>query len=353
MYFKTVWSDYFTGNPTIQQQKEYTTTQTLSGTVHVFNCLFKSTTSGTHGGAFYCTSVTYLLVESSSFFSCRTSNSCGGAIYFNNGNGQCVLHEVCGYDCISTSTSGSSGQFVYITVNNTLSSKNYVNYSSIVCCVNELSSTYYTLWLYNGNICCPSVNISMNKCYSRPGIYCIPFYDSNSVTCSILYSTFADNIATNSICIELGTGGAKIEFKSCNIIRNTQVYTGYWGTFYTHGNVMIKDSCILENNANRIFYVVSYTLTLSKCTVDKTTSTGSFIIQNTVTKSFIHALNHMSTRNCHSEYDSAGYLTPVIQTPYPSKKKKHYYSRLSDFVSLLCVFLFHFIHSDPSVNLRY
>jgi hypothetical protein len=355
------WSDYFTGNPTIFQQKEYTTTQTLSGTVHVLNCLFKSTTSESYGGAFYCTSVTYLLVESSSFFSCTTRSNYGGAIYFNNGNGQCVLHEVCGYDCISTRTDWSHGQFVYITVNNTLSSKNYVNYSSVVRCVNTNSVSYFTLWLVNGNICCPSVNISMNKCYSRSGFCCRPFYDSNSITCSILYSTFSDNIASNYICIELWTEGAYFEMKSCNIIRNTQGSLGSWGAFYTNGNIMIKDSCLLENKANIIFYASSYIITLSNCTIDKTTNYGSLTIQNTVTKSFIHALNHLFTRNCHSEYDSAGYLTPIIQTPSPSKKQKYLFScgkyfnqpQISHFISLLRVFLFHFIHLDPYINLFY
>ena len=188
---RTAWSDYFTGNPTIFQQKEYTTTQTLSGAVHVLNCLFRSCISSGNGGALYCSSVTFLLVESSSFFSCKTSSYYGGAIYFDNSNGQCVLHEVCGYDCISTQTSWSHGQFVYITVNNTLSSKNYVNYSSVVRCVNGLSNSFYILRLVIGKNCYPSVNISMNKCYTRSGIYCYTSSDSNYVTCSILYSTLA------------------------------------------------------------------------------------------------------------------------------------------------------------------
>ena len=62
-----------------------------------------------------CTSVTYLLVESTSFFSCSTSSSSGGVINFSNSNnGQCVLNEVCGYDCCLTYTSGPHAQFAYI-----------------------------------------------------------------------------------------------------------------------------------------------------------------------------------------------------------------------------------------------
>jgi hypothetical protein len=363
MYSRTAWSDYFTGSPTLIQSQTYGTQQTTSATsVHVSNCLFKSFTSGSNGGALFCsTSVTYLLVESSSFFSCKTSGQYGGAIYFKNANnGQSVLYEVCGYDCCSTYTSSSSnGQFSYIYVNNGASNKNYVNYSSITRCVIENSKSYYMLFHYFGKICCPSVNLSMNKCYSRSGIYCIPYMDSNYVTCSLLYSSFADNIATYYCCIKLWTTGAKYEIKNCNILRNTQGNVGTGGTIYTCGNLIIESSCALENTATYVFYQgSSYTITLSNCTVDSALNNGYLTIQNTITKSFIHALNHMSTRNCHSEYDSAGYITPVIQSPSSSKNQKHYctygnfiyHSQLRYLVSSLFVFLFNFIHLNASID---
>ena len=69
MHKRTAWSDYFTGSATTYNSETYGTRRTLSGTgVHVLNCLFRSITSSTSdGGAIYCTSVTYFLVESSSF----------------------------------------------------------------------------------------------------------------------------------------------------------------------------------------------------------------------------------------------------------------------------------------------
>jgi hypothetical protein len=156
MHIRTAWNDYFTGSPTLIQTIEYGARQTLSGTsVHVLNCLFRSITSTSTGGALSCTSVTYLLVESTSFSSCSTSSGNGGAIYFSNSGGQCVLYEVCGYDCCSTNTGSSSGQFVYIVVNNAASSKNYINYSSISRCVNENSGSHHMMYLDCGKICCP------------------------------------------------------------------------------------------------------------------------------------------------------------------------------------------------------
>jgi hypothetical protein len=352
LHIRTAWDDYFTGSKTNYNSETYRSKPTLSGTsVYVSNCLFISITSTSDGGALSCTSVTHLLIESTSFFSCKTSSQNGGAIYFSYSSGQCVLHEVCGYDCCSTYTGYSYGQFAKIVVNNAVTSKNYVNYSSITRCINKRSGSHYPLSLVNGKICCPSVNISKNKCYWGSGIACYPFNDSNSFTCSLSYTSFTDNIATDCVCIYFWIGNANYEMKSCNILRNTQYTLDLRGTFRVNDNVMIEDSCILENKANCIFYqdYSSCTITLSNCTVDSTSYNQNLVIRNTVTKSFIHALNHMSNLICHSEYDSVGTLTPNIE---PSKKQKLYYScnqsQLRIFFSLLNVFVFNFIHLNSS-----
>jgi hypothetical protein len=358
LHSRTAWSDYFPGtSPTTPlSPNEYTSRKTVSNTyVYVLNCLFNQCSSTSDGGALYCSSVTYLLVESSSFLSCKTSTS-NGAIFFQNTNsGECVLYKVCGINCCSTNT---HYQFADIRVKDAASSKNYINYTSIVRCVNENSNSFSVLYLRYGKFCCPSVNMSMNKCARQTVISCSPFTDSNSVTCSLSYSSFTDNIATQYRCIYTNIGGAKYEMKCCNVLRNTQIGSDSGGIISLHGNMKIEDSCILENNANYIFYSFSssYTFTLSNCTVDKTTSTGGFIMQNTVTKSFILALNHMSTQNCNAEYDSAGTLIPIIRTPSSCNtmickctcKILFYQSHLRDFISLICVFMFNFIHPYPS-----
>jgi hypothetical protein len=110
------------------------------------------------------------------------------------------------------------------------------------------------------------------------------------------------------------------------------------------------DSCILGNIAHHIFYQESssHRITLSNSTIDSTSNNGYLTTQNTVTKSFILALNHMSTQNCHSEYDSVGHLTPIIQTPSSSKKQKNYCTehkyrlmlRDENIVSLISILIF-------------
>jgi hypothetical protein len=196
----------------------------------------------------------------------------------------------------------------------------------------------------------------MNKCYYR-SIYYYPYSDSNSVICSLSYSSFTDNINTGYNCIYLSTSGARYEIKSCTILRNTQGSLNSHGTIYSYGNLVIEDSCILENTATYNFYSSSYPITLSKCTVDSTSNNGYLTIQNTVTKSFNLSLNHMSTKNCHSEYDSIGTLTPIIQSPTSSKKQKLYFTfgnffcqyQLRYLVSLISLLLFNFIHLEASI----
>jgi hypothetical protein len=362
LHYRAAWNDYFTiSNPKNLNSQTYSSRQTISDAyVYVLNCLFSSITSTSDGGALCTTSTTYLLIESTSFFSCRTSDDYGGAIYFSNtNNGQCVLYRVCGYDCYSTYTDYSNGQFAHLNVNNSLTSKNYVNCSSITRCINQISNSHGALSPYNGKVYCTSINLSMNKCPYGSAVYSYPFSDSNSVTCSLTYSSFTDNTATVSICLYLYTYSANYEIKSCNIIRNIQGNLGSLGIIRTSGNMIIENSCILENKANTIFYesYSSCIITISNCTVDSTSKYGSVEIQNTVTKSFILALSHISTRHCHSEYDSAGTLTPI--TPLPASPKQQIclcssgnsscQSQLRYLVSLISVFMFTFIHLDASI----
>jgi hypothetical protein len=353
LYSRTAWEDYFPDT----RSKEFNTRQAPS-VVYVLDCLFNCIKSTSNGGALHCTT-NYLLVESSSFFSCNTTNINGGAIYFSNANsGECVLHEVCGNDCRSTCTNGiSRGLFAYIIVRNAASSKNYINYSSILRCRNDNFDSRQTVHLENGKICCQSINASMNKCYYRSGFIYYPFIDPNSATCSLLYSSFTDNNDLICNCIFLYVSNAKYEIKYCNILRNTQGSVGAEGTIFTYGNLMIEDCCILENTATTIFYSYysTHKITLSNSTVDKTTNNGCLTIQKTATKSFIHALNHILTQNCHAEYDSAGGLTANPYLSRPTKKtisnynntckNNDYHSIISDFFSLICVFIMTFIYS--------
>jgi hypothetical protein len=349
---KFEWKDYFSGTPeTTLNSLQYRSRQNPSvSSVYVSSCLFNEcTVASGHGGALCCTSATYLFVESSSFFSCKTSSGNGGGIYFaNTGSGQSVLYKICCNNCSST----ACGSFARIDIQNLATNKNYVNYTSIAHCMDDISGSHCTLCPQYGVVYCPSINVSINKCPSYSGMLSYPFVRSNSVTCSLSYSTFTDNNSSQHGCIWCNNDGAKYEIKCCNVLRNTQVSTSN-GIVYTKGNLMIVDSCILENKANYILYAYStYIITLSNCTVDTTLKYGSVVTQRTVTKSFINTLNHMSTQNCHSEYNSAGDLTKKSFCYYNTCKNQ-YQARIGDFFSLIKIFLVAFIHTNPSGDCWY
>jgi hypothetical protein len=330
---RTAWDYFYTGSPSVIQSNVYTTrTKPTSTYTHILGCVFRSITSTDNGGALYCT-VSWLLVESTSFFLCSTSAS-GGAIYFSGS--QCVLHEVCGNDCCTTG--GTSYQFAYTNVQSSVSNKNYLNYSTVAHCLNENTNAYYTIYHGWGRNLCLSLNMSMNKCYSRSGIHSVPTDVSKSITGSLLYSSFTDNNATHNICIGFWRANANCEIKSCNILRNTQVSFGSSGTITPCGNLDIGYSCILENNARYVFYQPNtYTITISKCTVNTFSNNGYLTIQNTVKRSFIHALNHISTHNCDAEYDVFEYLN--IQYCYTC-------ARLSNVITFTGILIFNFIYTE-------
>ena len=62
----------------------------------------------------------------------------------------------------------------------------------------------------------------------------------------------------------------------------------------------------------------------------------------------------MSTQNCHSGYDAAGYLTaaPFVSIESvicPTYKMNQYQARIGDLFRLVYVFMFTFIHPNPSI----
>jgi hypothetical protein len=351
---KTAWDDFFEGSvsPTLFS-KRYTANQTFLDTnVYVLNCLFTRCTSPSSGGALYCKSMKCLLIESSSFFSCKASGNNGGAVYFfNSGEGQSVFYKVCGNDCNLdyNSTGNCLGQFVYTYVNNSGLAKNHFNYSSIARCVSENSNSWHTLSLYKGRIFSPSINISMNRCASRSVFFIHPYFDTDFISCSTSYSSFVDNNATLYTCLVLYAYNSKSEIICCNILRNTQVNDTTEGIVRSRGEMTIKDSCILENSGGYIFYTDSLSsITLFNCTVDNTTNNGNLTLQSIAMSRFIHKLDHLSTELCSAEYDSVGPVCKNIIIHY-SCKRFFCQPHLSDVFKIISIFIFNFIHPNTTV----
>ena len=140
IFIDYAWTDFYDGtvSPNCEKTEIKFRVELSSSNAYICDCLFTNITSTSSGGAFYSISTTKLLIETTTFASCKTSAQNGGAVYFVNTNyGQSAINRVCAFDCCSTYSSGSSnGQFLYVSVKDALEYKNSVNYSSVGNCVN-------------------------------------------------------------------------------------------------------------------------------------------------------------------------------------------------------------------------
>jgi hypothetical protein len=363
MFRKTTFDDFYgPGNTNI---KEYTGTKytgriaTTDQNVYVHDCFFQSCSSSSDGGALNCGSTIYkLLVDQASFISCRTSSTKGGAILFESTtNGQCILSRVCGFDCSSTHTGSNSwGQFVYMTVKNDVTFKNYVNDSSFTHSSNTIIDSYEALRPQYGSVLWPSVNITNNVCYYFTAFLCHPTTGTGSPvseTFCISFSSFVNNTADNNNVMYHTNSASSHRIDTCNIIGNKQ--TGSSGIIYSSANLHIKDSCIIGNE-NRVFYASSKTITISNCTIDDDIFTsgrcyGSVTVNKTISKSFINALSHIATQRCDSYFDSYGTLT--VEPKVPSRTIRCLISfnckyQTNDLIRYMqLIFLLTFLPSDP------
>jgi hypothetical protein len=367
-FLKTTFDDFYgPGNTNIKEYKNTKYTGRIAPTdqnVYVHDCFFQNCLSSSDGGAIYCGSSVYkLLVDQTSFISCRLSSNHGGAIHVNSQSyGECILSRICGFDCLSTNPSYSYGQFASIYTKNDAVYKNHVIDSSITRSTNTNTNSYEALHLYYGNIFCSSINVTNNVYYTRAVLYTIPTAGTGSPppeTGCISYSSIANNTASNGYgCIYLDRSTASQRIDTCNIINNKQTSSSY-GTIYTNANLLIEDSCILGNNDKyKVFYVdtSSNKITISNCTIDDDIFTngrsyGSVTVIKTITKSFINALSHISTYHCDSYFDSYGTLTVKPNVP---SKSPHYliscnnqYPTIDPRRSIQFIFLLTFLPPDP------
>jgi hypothetical protein len=327
--------------------------------VFVHECRFIECSSDSSGGALQISSsVSRLLVEQSSFFCCRTLGSNGGGIYYDIASGECVLSRVCAFNCSSTYGSGYSyGQFAYINADN----RKHVNDSSITHTLYESKSSRYALVLNNGNILCPSVNITNNECRYYPALRFVPTGAQSTYTCNISYSSIVNNTAKDGYgYIDLNRYPSSHFIYTCNILNNNQTDTSRYATIYAYANVLVKDSCILGNNkGNRVFYedYSSCKITISNCTIDDDIFTsgryyGSVTFSQSIERTFINALSHIQTQKCDSYFDSYGILS--VKPNIPSKRVRYFLScdcqqpRIENFRIMQFIFLLTFLLSDPA-----
>ena len=161
----------------------------------------------------------HFLVEFSTFVECSTteSSSRGGVLYIIYSD--FALNHVCAIKC----NSSNSYSFTYVDYSGR--AVNSIHQSSIANC---FSKHDYTLYHAHGKIDIKSVNLSHNKVNRYSALTCVPSSTKNNddkIGTNIRYSSFADNIASLSICIYLnyisGSDDAVEHLiRNTNIIRN-------------------------------------------------------------------------------------------------------------------------------------
>ena len=334
---RTQFSDVFsTSGSNVQQCTQSGTNRFIlsnRGDAYVANCNFHDITSDSRGGAIGCstssessTIVARLLIEETTFTTCKTTNIKGGGIFFNNGyTGECVIFRTCAFDCSSTNSSNSlGGQYAYIITNNEATCKNEVNETTITGIKKQASAyPHYALRLQYSNIICSSVNITNNECCYYTALYCCPNYDASAFTCCIIYTSIVNNSANGGYgCILLCTAFSRHLIFTSNIINNKQS-TNVVATILTYVNLFINESCIIGNNeGRRVFYEDgnSCQITITNCTLDsdiitKTRYSGTFIILSSKEYNFINGLRHIVTENCESLLDPQGLLVVLREIP--------------------------------------
>lgn len=335
--FKTAFTDAFSSSGFEEyENKNHTGSESYipsKNDVCVEDTIFFKCKSSSYGGAISCpsgTSVKRLFISDSSFTICKTTNDDGGGIYFYNENyGECAIRRICSFNCSSiyTGDMGTTGQCAFIHTKTDASYINHVNDSSITHTLIESKYPKLPLRLDNGNIVCPSVNMTNNDCYGLSCLACAPSIKSGSteVTCSISYSSFVNNTANGDFgCICYNTLKSYGLISTCNIINNRQTSSD-WAIIVTAGKLTIKGSCIVGNNMT-FCKKNNNDITISNCTLDENgigssgyTDILTFI--ETIEYSFINALSHIVTDNCDSFFDSYGNLTSMYTISRKAKKK--------------------------------
>jgi predicted outer membrane repeat protein len=358
---------YGTGlNPTNYIKNEYTGTQLApnANNVYVYDCFFHDFSSSSNGGAIYCSSSVYkLLIEQSSFFSCKTSAYGGGGVYFDcSGNYECVMSKICAFGC----SCNNHGQFAFISIHNSANHKNHFNDSTITHSLKDGKTQYDSIFLRSDTILFPSNNLTNNECYRSSAFCCVSRRSTTSETCWITYCSVVNNTANGGYyCIRLYSSSSTHRIDACNIINNKQTTTTE-GTIYVVTDILFKDSCILGNDEGKTFFYFSnsYKITISNCTIDNTrySGGGSIIFTQTIKHSFIHALSHIVTRICDSNFDSYGTLSAKPIVPPQSTKNPcigYFMScnikkpTIDPFRCIEFIFLLTVLPSDPSNDYKF
>ena len=193
-YFCRSWSNFYANDDVTIWYKHlkfesHELTTIGKGNIHIFRCFFKNCTSSECGGAVRVTaSATKILIESTDFSSCSSSNDFGGSLYLINAI-DCIIYRICSVEC-SLIGAKSYGQFAYMCVCDTSSNKNIGVDLSISNSINDHDNACDLFYSRQGNVSISSMNASHNRCYYYSGYFSFPSVKNSEITGSLLFSSW-------------------------------------------------------------------------------------------------------------------------------------------------------------------
>ena len=295
LHLINAWLDFYS-NPaspaSIFQKEKYEniTKAVSSGSQYVYSCYFVDC-SAKRGGGILATSETNILIEETTFSSCKATSGDGGGIFFEI-TGNCVLCRVCSFAC----TAPSNGAFCYVKLPVDLSYNNSMKDSSIL--YSNCPSAYRTIWLSYGKIFVSSINSSNNIGYQYVGIFVTSISSCDFSDCLISFSCFSNNKATHSVYV-VYDGSGKGEMRSCNVMNNIQGQKSAYGAIYANSPLNVYDSYVIINDGDQSFHGFKCTINLYRTIFDKTNNNYVFVKEKAT--SFINDLVIFKTGECDAE----------------------------------------------------
>jgi len=274
------------------------------GSYYVLDCSYSIMRIIGSGSVFYFSSSNpvKMLVESSSFYNCSSTDH-GGAIHFNcMQNGGFVSHKVCATICYTNNpTEIARGQFIWTNINDTMI--NGVLLSSICLCSEAVRlQQWYSIALYKGNFRFKTTNSSKNTVH-HIGIFGTSL--CSSLSCG--YNNFEQIFSPSGAHIMNAVTSLDNFIEFSNFINNTNQNSnrGIVDAF-EYGIVNIND-CVFTKNTGLLFSAsIKFNLVAKNCYIFHENGDYQFnsTFLNCETREDVgsHNLLFFSTKYCHTLY---------------------------------------------------
>jgi len=283
---------------------------------YISNCIYKSLTSSTDGGAISLTLSECRMLIEGSFFDTIIAPKAGAITFTCTGTGGSVLDKVCSHKVVVSS--GQYYQFGYFSV----SSSQKINrafYLSITQSRISSATLYESVRFNQGNQVCDYMNSSYNHLsYGSGAVFNYPVNSSSS------YCTFSNNQDNGYRCIYFYQGSGTCYMQYSNVVSNNQGSATLSNVFRNYQVTSYVSHCVLyQNIAKCMFDIESGKMYVSNCYSDNYLYYANQpIFLNKFGPSNTFIINHLNSYLCYA---------PYLKSNWKRYETRHFY--------ILCHFL--------------